>query len=770
MVMLRAIGVSGLLLCVLCCNGNAFKEEDSDNGDTGSDTATDIDTRLGIGRACVTSADCVTNIECSRVDNTCQYPGSPGTYPRGAECLDNLLCSIGLVCASDGTCANPGEAGTGQIDDSCLEGSDCGRNFVCKNNRCFGYQTVYWKGAQCEAASEEGDFVAYFDVNRQSGEFYRLPYPNDGAIINGRIELTTHTNPGVLNDALGNLTGAYLTYIGNEMKGFGTQSGVYFRMSHKPDWDSIETDETAYIVNIDPASAEYGKMHSIGYAGNTAAQMYICSNWLALRPREGRPLSPGTTYAAVLTQGVKDREGNSLNQEPQFSQMLSGVAPPPGRTLVAWNAYAPLRNWVGTQGIDSKKIAVATVFTTQRFTVLPRLRLQVRNEALPTLLGNALVIHSTGNAYTHYTGTVSVPFYQNGVRPFFDTGGGFQFDANGFPIRVSNDNVPFALTVPTGEPPAAGWPIFLYAHGTDGSESSFIDNGIAERMAQSGVAVISMLQVQHGIRRGIPAGMETEETQPGMLFYNLRNPYAAIGNNFQAAVDYFQLVRLVENFAAVTHTEIPFDIRKVYYFGHSQGTQGQYLAAVHEPLIKGIVLSGAGGYLTESMLHKKQPFDMKVIMQYLLMDPYVDKSHPVLSLIQAAMEQVDPVNHSPAAFKNQWPGMTYPARDLFMAYGIGDSYAPESTQYALARSLVLNMDVVDKDHEVSGLSNIDKYPYTGNRTVDGTLITTVGMQYRPDGDYDAHFVLFRNSDAINQLAHFVETMIDDDTLAEIITP
>ncbi len=49
----------------------------------------------------------------------------------------------------------------------------------------------------------------YFDVNRQSGEFHRLPYANDGAIINGRIDLAAHTNPGVLNEALGNLTGAY---------------------------------------------------------------------------------------------------------------------------------------------------------------------------------------------------------------------------------------------------------------------------------------------------------------------------------------------------------------------------------------------------------------------------------------------------------------------------------------------------------------------------------------------------------------------------------
>jgi hypothetical protein len=95
---------------------------------------------------------------------------------------------------------------------------------------------------------------------------------------------------------------------------------------------------------------------------------------------------------------------------------------------------------------------------------------------------------------------------------------------------------------------------------------------------------------------------------------------------------------------------------------------------------------------------------------------------------------------------------------------------PRNQPSALARSLFLNVDVVDEDHEVSGLSNIERYPYAGNSTVDGTLIATIGMQYRQDGDYDAHFVLFRNIDAIHQLTHFVETMIDDSTLAEIIRP
>ncbi|MBN2714881.1 MAG: hypothetical protein JXX14_03435 [Deltaproteobacteria bacterium] len=541
-------------------------------------------------------------------------------------------------------------------------------------------------------------------------------------------------------------------------------------MSHNPDWDSIDLGENAYIVDIDPDSLEYGEQRSAGFRGNTAAQMYICHNWLSLKPTMGKPLRPGTTYAAILETGIKDVTGNALRQDPNFTAMLNPTGPGAGRAKATWNAYAPLRNWVTDRNVNTSRLAVAAVFTTQTFEVLPRLRKQVRSEVSPSLVGGAPTLDDSANNYTKFTGVITVPFYQNGTRPFAVSGGEVMFNASGAPVRVSFDNVPFALTVPKGDAPANGWPIFLYAHGTDGNETSFISNGVADNMATLGVAVISMLQVQHGIRRGIPDGVETDETQPSMLFYNFRNPYAAIGNNYQAAADYFQLVRLVESYHTITGQDIRFDVNKLYYFGHSQGTQGQYLAAVHDPLIKGIVLSGAGGYLTESLLGKKQPIDLSIAVGYLLMDPNVDDAHPVLSLIQASMEQVDPVNHSPAAFRNEWPGATYPGRDLYMAFGINDTYAPEATQKALARALGLHMDYVDGDHEIGGLQQIDEFPYAGSRTVDDIKITTVGIQYKPDGDYDGHYVLFQNEDAMTQLTHFVETMVADDTVAEVINP
>lgn len=765
-----------LLIGGISCNGEDFNSEkiddDYDNDDTDfhSDTVTGIDAQLGIGKSCETSKDCFPEIICSGIDKTCQYPGTLGTFPEDAPCAATLYCSVGLVCAANETCQKTGDPGTGQIGDGCTQHSDCGLHLACKNDVCDGYEAVYWEGAKCETLAEDGEFTAFFDVKRESGEFYRFPFPNDALNQDGHINLEGHVDPGVLNEKIGNPVAKYIAYMEDELDGYGTQSNIYFRLSHKPDWNSLALMENLYILNIDPASRRYGKREPTGYAGNTAEGMYICGNWLSLKPSMGRPLAANTTYAAIIETSIRDLNGASLHQSKNFAAMLSDETPGDAQMKNAWQAYSPLREFLDSdEDYDRESIAVAAVFTTQQFNALPALRSGVRSEKPPVLVDNNVSFESTSDGYMLYTGKITVPFYQAGTRPFFQEGGEVVFDSSGEPIWVEDDEVPFALTVPIGIVPTEGWPIFLYAHGTGGSEKSFINNSVAQRMAEMGIAVISLLQVQHGDRRGIPAAIETEETAPGVLFYNFLNPYAALGNNYQAAADYFQLVRLVESFATVTGEDVVFDTNKLYYFGHSQGTQGQFLAAVHEPLIKGILLSGAGGYLIDSMLNKKNPQDISAIVQYILMDPNVDNAHPVLSLMQATMEQVDPVNHRLATYRNEWPNMTYPPRDVMMIFGILDSYTPEPAQASLAKALKLDMDTVAGHGVSSTLEEIDDFPFSASHEIEDTEITTIGVQYFPNGDYDGHFVTFQHPKAISQWTHFVATMVNDQYVAELIS-
>src|SRR5205085_6096777 len=107
--------------------------------------------------------------------------------------------------------------------------------------------------------------------------------------------------------------------------------------------------------------------------------------------------------------------------------------------------------------------------------------------------------------------------------------------------KQRDEDVCMAVTVPKGTMPANGWPVVVYAHGTGGSFRSHINEGIAKSLAQAGIAVIGIDQVQHGPRRN--GSMKS----PNDLFFNFTNPGAARGNPLQGAADQLSLVKLARD-------------------------------------------------------------------------------------------------------------------------------------------------------------------------------------------------------------------------------
>ena len=729
-------------------------------------TDTDTSSGLGQGEDCSDGQLCAEGLVCAG-DGTCQPDGAPGTSDEGEDCGASFECLWGLICASDGTCQQPGADGTGEAGDDCDGNEDCMLFLECIDGVCAGFQPPFWTGAACEDPSTyPEDFKVFFEVDGPSAEFYRLPFPNDIRFRNGHVDLSGHPNPGLLIPEFGNPVDDYFDMIENDLDGFGANSCVYFRFSQWIDGETLDNMSNLYIVNIDPSSEEYGELAWSGYKGDRKKKLYVCSNWLALCPSIGRPLLPSTTYAAVLTSSIKDDSGNNLGQDADFTTMLGSSEPSNPKMAAAWQDYAPLRDYISDQAMDGSSLAGAAVFTTASlFPVIQSVRAAVRYEEMPE--ASALVTDTSQSAFTTYTGTVTVPFYQAGTRPFAtaDKGGAIEYHPFGYPLMVMEEDVMFALTVPVGTPPVNGWPIVLYAHGTGGSEMSFVTNGVAGWMAQAGAAVIGLEQVQHGDRRGLSSSEASlEANSPERLFYNFVNPYAARDNNVQSAADHFQLVRFVENFDTVTGEAILFDTDKIYFYGHSQGTQGPFIFVAHEPLVKGMVLSGAGGYLIESFLNKRNPVDVASAMKLVLMDPNLDKAHPLLNLIQLAMDEVDPVNHAPAVFRDTWAPDTYPHRHVFMSHGIGDTFTPEDTILALTKTLWLKQWSVPGYAFPSNIvEEIDSLPHTDTYHWGADHITAVLVQYEPDSSYDGHFVMTNHPDAIAQQIGFIQTMISDGT-------
>jgi predicted esterase len=741
------------------------------------------DALLGLGDDC-TEGDlvCEEGLVCA-ANGTCQEDGSDGTTPEDGDCFSSAYCAYGLVCASDGTCQPPGDPGTGDSGADCEDDEDCVFGLECLDGACVGFQIPYWPGVACQDPAEYDDeFRAFFDVKGYAGDFYALPFPNDIRRQGGHLDLSDHPNPGVIIPELGNPVDDFIEMLEEDIDGFGTNSCAYFRFTRPIATGSIVNMENVFLIDVTPTSDRYGEQMANGYDGSRSRGRYICPNWYVICPSLGRPLKPGTTYAAVFLDTVEDEEGNTVDRDPYFEDMIA-PNPPADTTLEdAYDAYAPLRDYLDDDSIakpvDEDNIAVAAVFTTQTsiWDVIPNVRTAVLAETAPAV--EDLSIDTSGGAYDLYTGTVTIPFFQDGERPFRTVadGGAITYDDDGLPIAVEEESVEFALTVPAGTPPVDGWPIMIFAHGTGGSELSFtqangMEASVADRMAALGVAVIGIEQVQHGDRRGLSGGeADLEANSPERLFYNFLNPRAARDNNVQAAADHFQLVRLIQDFAAISETSVSFDADSVMFLGHSQGSQGPLLFAAHEPAVTMVVLSGAGGSLIDSFVEKQNPLDIASAIKVLLADPDVDTKHPLLNLIQAGLDNVDPVNHAPAVFRSDWSDYLWPAyphRHVFMSYGVGDTYTPEPTQLALAKSLWVDQWPLDPDDPLPSIDVIESLPCSGTKAWFGDDITAVVVQYEPPKNasdeyiYDGHFVMFQHPDAISQLDSFVSTYLAD---------
>ena len=96
---------------------------------------------------------------------------------------------------------------------------------------------------------------------------------------------------------------------------------------------------------------------------------------------------------------------------------------------------------------------------------------------------------------------------------------------------------------------------------------------------------------------------------------------------------------------------------------------------------------------------------------------------------------------------------------MFQSYGIGDTYTPEPNQEAYAKAAGLEIPA-GAELGLSGFRGTE-YPANGNRSVNGEPITAVLIPADPNGEYDGHFVLFRDDDLAAQSMEFLGTAVRD---------
>jgi hypothetical protein len=797
------------------------------------DNLCEFDGSTRAGGECLATAECGAGYYCSPIDLVCRAISSDpqsvgGTCSTSQECDKGLVCDadvdqlfndgpFGLLsticqdavdrndtpesCALPRTCTQRGKVDRGNRCESsrdCLAGLYCIPDIIdLRESVCFGGERLpiepisvpLWGGVRCPADVPES--VAYFEVPRASDDdsqdFYRLPFPNDIRRTDDGIDLTGHPSPP---DDLTPATAARYLTESKTLDGFALNPVVYFRFSKAVRSADLSLD-TLRIVDITPGSPEYGQKASIAWGPTKRRSNYICANWIGVHRPVGSPLRAGTTYAALITTGVRNDDGAAFARSDDFDAMLSDSRPSDSTLASAWERYAPLRAYLqGESDIEDAELLNAAVFTTQSETdVVPQLRAAIEADAVPELkdltvcksgvrspceddLGRGKC-HNENDAFTEIHGRVRLPIFQRGTAPY-DTpekGGDIARTELGAEIQ-SHADVCLAISVPKVDAPEAGFPVLLVAHPTGGSFSDQLgSSGLASFAAtlETPSVVLSFDLPVHGDRRG-------DSTRPPQdLFFNLVNPKSARGNALQGAADLMAVARLIDQGVSAADSPldgaIPFDPRRVALFAHSQGATHAALMIGSEPRIRSVVLAGLSGLITTQLLNLKRPTDTSSVLPFLLFDPDTKgklvggDANPMLALMQGYLDSSDPINYA-HQLQFEPPESARDGHDVFFVYGLFDSFAPELSQKAFADAA--GLAAVDPDLTLA--FNEIPSPTRGN-VMPGQVARTVGLRtYDPKGDainpelvQDGHLVATMTRRGLADVRRFLGQALNGET-------
>jgi len=403
------------------------------------------------------------------------------------------------------------------------------------------FSTAEAQGARNKDGSiVTGVLTARFDPN---AGLDGVPIPNNLFYL-GTTDLT-------LNAPTDGLDGTAAALVGqiNSLDGFSTTER----------WTTTFVDDDGNPGEIDPASVEAGT--SVRVFQVTAQQFVAVTgiireltpnvdytaaasgNVLAIIPLQ--PLDEYSSYMAVLTNDIKDAQGNDAT--PDQTYFLTKRAEPwvdengqstypliDDATAQALAQLQPITASMeaaaASAGIPPEDIILSWTVQTQSITpVLGLLRSTV--QPAPVTVGPAvgstadLGLGLPGIANFHF-GVISLPYYsgipsaENPVAPLTDfwtaEPGGYipPFDqlgldptstnitvANPFPVVTGVETVPMVVTVPNADSgmsaPPGGWPVVIFGHGLGQNRMNALL--VADTLAAAGFVVVAIDFPLHGI-------------------------------------------------------------------------------------------------------------------------------------------------------------------------------------------------------------------------------------------------------------------------------
>ena len=593
-------------------------------------------------------------------------------------------------------------------------------------------------------------------MNDLAGAFFDAPWPSDlrrGA--SGGPDLLSFPNADALP-----LLADYAALAEEVLSGASPVAPIFFRFDGALDLEvlpdpagSLAEDATLFLINCDPDSPGWGERLPVTWDFQADETHFQPQNLLAVAPVPGAVLRPNTRYAVVITTAA-------AAADPDLTEVWTVDHPD-------HEYWRDLRLALFESGVPVEDVAIATRFTTgEPAEELSSLAWDVRTRLGVQDLQQTLTEVGTYFGYKAYEGLIWVPVWQQGERPYASEGGGFAREDDGEWAIASWERVHFSLTIPRGEPmPETGWPVVIYAHGTGGDWRSCCAGNTgwveAEVAGTAGLAMLSISQPLHGDRA-------TSSTNVELHTFNYFNPEAGRSNLRQGALDLVYLAHVLSGQPQVLTTaegdELLLDPARLTFFGHSQGgiTGAMALPYIGD-LIRGAVLSGAGGGLSLTLVYRQQGgLDIAGLVTGALQfdsDEVLDPLHPVAAVVQSLTDATDPLNYSALWLSRRSPIGTPPV-PVLMTEGLLDEHTPPITTEALGAAAGLPLiEPYARVPEVYSLLELGSTstPSTYEQRAWDDAPITAGLAQFPDHD---HFAVFNDRDAALLYQSFLRTATD----------
>lgn len=627
-----------------------------------------------------------------------------------------------------------------------------------------------------------------FDLN--SDDFHAVPFPSD---VRKRADGTYGYTQYASVYALG-VGKLWLDAADDLQTGFGLTSGVFMHFDGPldpetiptTDDDSLEASATVFLVDVDAQSPMKGSRIPVRCRFTQPVGSHHPANQLACVSPFGVLREPDTTYALVVTRGVKSVDGASVSTPSALKSLLDGQDLEGVHGTVASAEYVAARDAIVEAGTPADQIAGFTLFTTYE----PTARLQRIYEfyaALPEPeLDSEKPIEQVAvyDDYVVLKAYYNVPNIQSGGPPYaIPPEGKIVFDEAGNPVVQRQESVQVNITIPRAPMPVDGYPILIYAHGSGGQAVELMDrgpktartdvpaagSGPARNLSQYGVAGLSVDFAIHDTR--YPASPDTT----GLKLYNLLgNPRAMIDNFVVASNEVGLHARLAAGIALDPSVSgvldpqwfpdgvIKFDRDAIAVMGQSMGSMISTPAVTLPNEIDALINSGSGGTLIEIALASKDPVEIRPLLRNMLRlrnDEVFDEFDITLNTLQHVFDWIDPTLH--ARHVIQRPHLGAPPRHVFHPSGLEDRYFSARARAGLSTALGVPManpvsEAVAFDWmRWVGHSEAVQLPISANMPQG---VTGFVRQFEPAYPEAGHYVMFDKPEARAQYSCFMKTL------------